>query len=156
MVVLCFVLFFNAHLPQTNGKKKSKGNLTLMVGQALQPGSAGEEISVNTTELVTGIVLSLPGGSCNENTNGHQLLLLFVQLLCLDWVIFSAVICKKVFFIYSSMLLLMNDVQIFIEVCFGKQPTVLPELEQKGLRVIHSNMKCHLQIKRLTGSLLHC
>lgn len=120
---LVLLFFFHGHLPQTNGKKKSKGNLALMVGQALQPGSAGEEISVKTTELRIGIVLSLPEGSCNENTNGHQLhSSLYVTALLKPGHIFLLLfvigkICNF-FFMYSFTFLFMTDILILLRNMF--------------------------------------
>lgn len=57
--------FFN-DLRQTNGKKKLKGSLALMVGRALKPASAGADTSTKVTAVEIRIVLSSPESVCNK------------------------------------------------------------------------------------------
>lgn len=45
---------------QTNGKKKLKGSLALMVGRARKPASAGADTSTKVTAVERRVVLSLP------------------------------------------------------------------------------------------------
>lgn len=50
----------------TNGKKKLKGSLALMVGGARKPASAGADTSTNVTAAEMTTVLSGPGRGCKE------------------------------------------------------------------------------------------
>lgn len=50
----------------TNGKKKLKGSLALMVGGARKPASAGADTSTNVTAVDRTMVLSGPGRGCKE------------------------------------------------------------------------------------------
>lgn len=59
-------LFNNLH--QTNGKKKLKGSLALMVGRALKPASAGADTSTKVTAVEIRIVLSFPELVCNTKS----------------------------------------------------------------------------------------
>lgn len=59
---------FRGHLHHTNGKKKLKGSLALMVGGARKPASAGADTSTNVTVVEMTTVLSGPGGGCNGET----------------------------------------------------------------------------------------
>jgi hypothetical protein len=52
----------------TNGKKKLKGSLALMVGGARKPASAGADTSTNVTAVEMTTVLSGPGRGCKEKT----------------------------------------------------------------------------------------
>lgn len=54
--------------PHTNGKKKLKGSLALMVGGARKPASAGADTSTNVTAVEMTTVLSGPGRGCKEKT----------------------------------------------------------------------------------------
>lgn len=56
------------HLYHTNGKKKLKGNLALMVGGTRKPASAGADMSTNVTVVEMTIVLSGPGRGWNGKT----------------------------------------------------------------------------------------
>lgn len=60
------VLSFGDYLHYTNGKKKLRGSLALMVGGALKPASAGADTSTNVTAVEMTIVLSLPERVCNK------------------------------------------------------------------------------------------
>lgn len=61
------VSLFN-DLRQTNGKKKLKGSLALMVGRALKPASAGADTSTKVTAVEIRIVLSFPKWVCNKKS----------------------------------------------------------------------------------------
>lgn len=61
------VSLFN-DLHQTNGKKKLKGSLALMVGRALKPASAGADTSTKVTAVEIRIVLSFPELVCNTKS----------------------------------------------------------------------------------------
>lgn len=53
----------------TNGKKKLKGSLALMVGGARKPASAGADTSTNVTAVEMTMVLSGPGRGCKERVS---------------------------------------------------------------------------------------
>lgn len=56
----CGAVSLTSDLRQTNGKKKLKGSLALMVGRALKPASAGADTSTKVTAVKIEIVLSFP------------------------------------------------------------------------------------------------
>lgn len=58
----------HVHLYHTNGKKKLKGSLALMVGGARKPASAGADTSTNVTVVEMTIVLSGPARGWNGKT----------------------------------------------------------------------------------------
>lgn len=62
----CGVVSLFNDLRQTNGKKKLKGSLALMVGRALKPASAGADTSTKVTAVEIRIVLLFPELVCNK------------------------------------------------------------------------------------------